>query len=219
MKIFWIWLLGLLMVRAQLEFRETKREILVKPSEHELVIDFPFTNRGQKAVEISKVEASCSCMKGSLVGEKKSFAPGESGVIRVNYDVRYQSGELQRSVGVWVNGEAEPQARLEVDVKIPITVEAKPSACTWILGEAPSEKVIAILMHSPTKILKVTSEDENFLASFRVVKEGERYEVVLKPKETKEVMIGKVKVETDAKIPEHRVKTVYGVIREDLTGR
>lgn len=80
---------------------------------------FTFTNTGDEALEISKVQSTCGC----TVPKKPdgAIAPGEKGEIQVKYDTK-RSGPIRKVVTVYSNTDTPA-----IGLKIKGTVKKKDS--------------------------------------------------------------------------------------------
>ena len=85
-------------------------------------------NRGQAALRVSGVKASCGCSSVSV--GRRGLAPGEETVIEVTFDPKGLSGNVHKTLEVLSNDPAAPSAR--------ITFEA-----TVLRGIEPSANVVS----------------------------------------------------------------------------
>jgi hypothetical protein len=69
-------------------------------------VEISFLNRGEHALVIYKVEASCGCTVPEW--SKKPVKPGEKGQISVTYDSEYP-GKFQKTIDVHYNGDGSPE--------------------------------------------------------------------------------------------------------------
>jgi hypothetical protein len=71
-----------------------------------------FRNEGTAALVVGDLSSDCACARASWVGDRREFAPGESGELRIAMDARGLAGPLtkrlvvrsndaERPVGVW----------------------------------------------------------------------------------------------------------------------
>jgi len=66
-----------------------------------LEVSFRFKNVGDKPLVISNVSASCGCTVPEI--PKKPFAPGETGVIKANFNSSGKVGSQSKQVNVFAN--------------------------------------------------------------------------------------------------------------------
>ena len=156
-----------------------------------LTHEFAFTNEGESALVVDKVETTCGCTA-ALVSAKK-IAPGKEGKIKTTFDTRGYSGRLTRYVYLVSNDgensrrelslvadiEVPPSARIDIDrynVDIGLVLE----------GETPSAKIV--IKSAGERELKVEMAHENVkffsggkpLASPFFLPRGESREVELR---------------------------------------
>jgi len=201
---------------GELTFPESTKELNVAVDATTLDVDFPFSNKTDKPVTISKVQASCSCMNVGVKGGKQRYEPGESGVIRATFDMRNQTGDVERLTHVWLQGDPEekPSVKLEVKFHIPELVKPEPRTLRWEVGEAPSPKTIRIVMSGdqPIHVQNVISPPANFKHELKTIADGKEYELVVTPGATTSPAIGVYRLETDCKVEAQRVKQTFAAI-------
>lgn len=201
---------------GELAFPELTKELNVAVDATTLDVDFPFTNKTDKPVTISKVQASCSCMNVGVKGGKQRYEPGESGVIRATFDMRNQTGEVDRLTHVWLQGDPEekPSVKLEVKFHIPELVKADPKTLRWEVGEAPSPKTIRVVMSGdqPIHVTNVIAPPANFKHELKTITDGKEYELIVTPGATTSPAIGVYRLETDCKVETQRVKQMFAAI-------
>ncbi len=76
---------------------------------------FKFTNKGQAALEILKVEPACGCTAAVL--SSKHIAPGDSGEIEVSIKTEGMSA-LSKTIAVTTNDPRQPQVTLTVNAVV-----------------------------------------------------------------------------------------------------
>jgi hypothetical protein len=84
-----------------------------------------FTNEGNAPLEITKVKPSCGCMVSKLT--QKTYQPGESGIINLDYKTKNRSGISKGYVIITSNDPIQPKVRVELKVNITQLVETTPS--------------------------------------------------------------------------------------------
>lgn len=78
---------------------------------------FRFTNKGTEVLIIQSVQASCGCT-GAAIGDKKEFAPGEKGEIKVTFETQGREGVNSKTVTVTSNDSKEPSKTLSFTCEI-----------------------------------------------------------------------------------------------------
>lgn len=209
-----IWLVSAAMAQAgKLDFPEPLKELKAAPEVQSVVADFPFTNSSGKSVTITKSDPDCPCLHVQVKGGKMSYAPGESGLLRATFDITNFSGQVEKNVGIWLDGDAVPSQKITVKVDIPVLVKIEPKTVVWKVGEEPAPKTIRITMNGekPIRVLKATSSAA-FATEVRTVEEGKTYDLVLAPMATGAAIVAPVRIETDCPIARHKIQQAFGAV-------
>lgn len=74
--------------------------------------DFVIYNDGKKDLLIYKAKSSCGCIHTAL--SKTTIAPGDSALIKIDFDSFGKEGKDSRSVSVYLNDPAMPELKLEM---------------------------------------------------------------------------------------------------------
>lgn len=214
-----IWLgLMALVPAAGLDFKETIKELHAPADVKTVSADFEFTNRSDKTVAVAKYESTCSCMSVTIKGGKLSYAPGESGVIRANFDMGNFSGAIDKVVLLWLDGNKteKPSLSLTVRVHIPVLVSLEPKTLKWELnGKAEPQNIRINMNHDkPIRVTGVTSSSEAFKLELKTVEEGKTYEVNVTPLDIKSPGLAVIRIETDCNIDKHRIQQAFAVVRK-----
>lgn len=213
-------LLASMLSAGGLNFPESTKEIKAPADAVEIVADFPFTNSSDKAVEIKRYDAGCSCMAVGVEGGKLIYQPGESGVIRAKFDMSNYSGDVEKPIGIWLDGDPEkaPSVTLLVKAHIPEVVRIEPKTVKWDVGSpaAPQTMKITIEGEDKVHVLSVSNSNENFLKELKTIEDGRSYELVITPKDTSISGLSVFRFETDCKIERHKFKQAFASIRRAL---
>ena len=81
-----------------LEWERTEAVLSGRLGEAFPPVEFPFANKSAASVTITDIRARCHCTVPVL--EKKTCAPGESGVLRVEFDTTGLAGSVTRTITV-----------------------------------------------------------------------------------------------------------------------
>jgi hypothetical protein len=202
---------------ATLEFAETLREVHAPADAKTVTTDFTFTNRSDKPVIISRYESACSCMKVEISDAKLRYAPGESGIIRAEFDMGNFSGEVDKTIAIWLDGDAKdkPSITLTARVHIPVIINIESKTVKWPLNGKANPQTIAITMHDtkPVRITKVSSSSENFRHELKTIADGKSYELVVTPLDLSSPTLAIFRIETDCRLSNHKVQQAFAVIR------
>jgi hypothetical protein len=216
----WLGLAGILSA-GNLTFPEVTKELNPGVEATKVTADFSFTNQTDKPVTIAKYDAGCSCMSVQIADGKRVYAPGESGVLRANFDMGNFSGSVDKNISVWLQGDPEtaPSEHLTVRVNIPVLVELEPKTVKWDIGATPEAKTIQIKMNGdkPIHIQSVTSSSsQGFDHELKTLEDGKRYELVITPKATQAAGLAIFKIQTDCEIQRHSLQQGFAVISKSV---
>lgn len=202
---------------AGLEFEKLLQETTAPADAAHVVTDFKFTNKSDKPVVISQSDPRCSCLKLQISGGKLRYAPGESGVVRITFEIGNYSGTVERAAGLWLDNATgtKPTVELTVRLHIPVLVNLEPKATVWQTGEKPEPKTIVIRMAEgqTIRVLKVRSDNPNYTAMVTAVEEGKQYELVVTPASTASQGMATIRIETDCSNPKQRVQQAIAMTR------
>lgn len=217
--VFGIWLALVAMTQAAgLDFKETLKELHAPADVKKVSADFEFTNRSDKPVNVSKYESTCSCMSVSIKEGKLRYAPGESGVVRAEFDMGNFSGVVDKVVALWLdNAPADkPSLSLTVRVHIPVLVNMEPKTLKWNLGGPADPQKIRITMNhtKPIRVSSVSSSSEAFKTELKTIEEGKLYELMVTPLEINNQGLAVIRMETDCDLAKHRIQQAFAVIRK-----
>ena len=202
---------------AALDFPTTLREIHASAEVKTVTADFEFTNRSDKPVEIAKYDPSCSCIAVQIENSKLHYAPGESGLVRTQFDMGNFSGTVDKVVALWLDKDPEdkPSVALTVRVHIPILVALEPKTLKWELNGKGEPQTFHITMHyaKPIRVTAVSSSSDAFRHELKPVVEGKSYELIVTPLEIKTPCLGSFRIETDCQIEKYRIQQAFATIR------
>jgi hypothetical protein len=81
-----------------------------------LTCEFKFTNTGDSLLEITDVRATCGCTVPTL--DKKEYAPGETGIIKVNFAPGVYTVPVTKQIHVVSNDAKEPELILTLKANV-----------------------------------------------------------------------------------------------------
>ena len=203
---------------AELEFDNRLTEVKAPADAATVTADFPFTNKSDKTVTITKSDPGCSCLTIEVSGGKLKYAPGESGVVRTTFEMGNLSGTIDKVVALWLDDDApnEPSVKLNVRVHIPVLVNVEPKSVKWELGGALEPQTIQILMAEgdPIRVTAVSSSSPSFTCELKTLEEGRKYDLIVTPKVIDAPGMSVIRIETDCPISKHRVQQAFAVLRK-----
>jgi len=130
--------------------------------------EFKFTNTGDGLLKIGKIEYCCG-FTARLKGNKKDYAPGESGTVIVTFSASRFRGTLTKYQYVNNNDKARPRVRLTVKAKIVPKVSYQPERLNLVLkGENAGcpEITLTSLDNQPFAIMQFKSTGNSITADF-----------------------------------------------------
>jgi len=216
-----IWLALMAMVPAAgLDFPETFKELHASASAKKVTVDFEFTNRSDKPVSVTKYDSSCSCLAVRIGDGKLRYAPGESGLVRAEFDMGNFTGSVDKVVALWLDKDAadKPSVQLKVRVFIPVLVALEPRTVKWDLNGNPEPQTIRITMHhvKPIRVTSAQSSSEAFKCELKTIEEGNIYDLIVTPLNMKTPGLCIFRIETDCDIEKHRIQQAFATVRRPL---
>jgi hypothetical protein len=205
---------------AGLDFQANLKEIEAPADAKKVTADFEFTNRSDKTVKVAKYDAGCSCMAVSIKDGKLIYAPGESGLIRADFEMGNFSGTVDKAIALWLGEDPadKPSVQLTVRVHIPVLVSLEPKTVKWEVGGDASPQTIRITMNhnEPIHVKSVTCSSPALQHELKTIEDGKLYELVVKPENIDNPGLAILRIETDCRIERHRVQQAFTVIRKPL---
>lgn len=190
---------------AELTFKSKIQEITASPGKKKITVSFPFENRSDETIEISRHDAPCTCLNAKFEGDKKTYAPGEKGTVTAVFSLDKFYGSKEKHIVIWTKADPKdkPSIKLTTRVTIPEVVQISPKSLTWELdGEATTKTHIITINHgTPIHILEATCTNSNFKTEVVTINKGQSYEIKVTPANTSSPNFGILKIETDSKIP------------------
>ncbi len=145
-----------------------------------------FTNTGTHSISVLAVKPSCGCVATNL--EKLEYAPGESGEIKVTFDLEMDKDQSvqDRTIQVTTSDAPDSPKTLRLKVTVPEAVLVSPETLVWRHGKPPKPKE-AIIKAGPgieAISLTQTSQNGNFSVEIQPNGNGQSYRVKITPKRT-----------------------------------
>jgi hypothetical protein len=111
------------------------------------VASYPFRNDTAAPVTITQAVATCDCTLIDLA--KKTYAPGESGVLVVRFDPTGRSGTVSRTINVATDELGVPSQLLKLTAELPEVLSFTPHDLRWAAGDKPETKTLDVLVNVP----------------------------------------------------------------------
>ena len=111
------------------------------------VASYSFRNATAAPVTITQAVASCDCTLIDLA--KKTYAPGEGGVLVVRFDPTGRSGTVSRTINVETDEPGALSQLLKLTAELPEVLSFTPRDLNWVAGEKPEAKSVDVLVNVP----------------------------------------------------------------------
>lgn len=200
---------------AALAWEHTTLQLDAGPLDEKIDAAFRFTNTGPAPVTIVQTHASCGCTVPTL--DKKTFAPGETGEMRVVYTINEGTvGKQEKTVTLQTDESTEATYLLTLSVLVPGLWEVQPKFVKWDHDEEAAAKIVTIRALHPAlaQPVAVEARDTRFAAEVRASPDDPGvFVVTIKPESTAVPMFTSVIVETNAPADKKRVVQLYAVVR------
>lgn len=210
--------LAALGAQAELALEVPLIELKPKPEDESVSTTFVFHNNGKKPVTVLSIDSACSCLSADL--DKRVYQPGEKGVGKAEFKVSSFTGRHEKTVHVQTDDPAQSQWVIPFVLEVPEVIKIEPKTLQWWVGDAVDAKTSRVIMTGPEPmtIKGITSTRENVEFSFKEITPGREYEITVKPKNTSDVMLGALKIETDSRIPKYqRQMAFFSVYRKPVS--
>lgn len=203
---------------AGLEFSERVKDVNAPADAATVTESFEFKNLGDKPVTIARADPTCSCLKVEISGGKLKYAPGESGVVRVTFEMGNFSGTVDKVVALWLDDDPadKPSQSLTVRVHIPVLVGIEPKTVKWDTGGKATPQTVQIRMAEGQmiRVTGVTSSSDAFTTEIKTLAEGKKYDLLITPRNMDSPGLAVIRIETDCKVSKHRTQQAFAVLRK-----
>ncbi len=159
--------------QAKIVFEKSTHDFgRVAPSS-KILCEFKFCNKGDSVLKITNISKTCGCTPFTL--EKKQYAPGECGTLKVKYNADSGHGSRTRKLYVYSNDPKNAKVQLTIKALIVLKVEYEPKRVNFKLkGENANTALLKI--HSidgkPFAIKGLTSTNDAVSAEYDASKKG-----------------------------------------------
>ncbi len=141
--------------------------------------DFNFTNTGDDLLIITEVSKTCGCTPYTL--QKKEYAPGESGTLKVGYNAGKRPDSIEKHLYVSSNDKTNPKIQLTVKANVSLKVDYKPRILNLSLKNAACPQItIKSLDNQPFAIKSFISTNDLITADYNEPEKKTTF--VLQPK-------------------------------------
>jgi hypothetical protein len=164
----------------RITFEETVYDFGEVSSSKKYTGQFKFTNTGSGILKINDVKKCC----GAVVKlDKEELAPGESGILKVEYTSNPRSGSIDRLIRVYSNDETKPKVELTIKAQVIQKVSYKPPKVDLLLDKGNivcPEITITSLDQQAFSITSFQSTSDTITADIDPSVEADKF--VLQPK-------------------------------------
>lgn len=144
------------------------------------VAEFKFTNTGEGLLKIKEVEKCCGVV---TKVDKDEIAPGQSGVVKAEFQVMQKPGLFMKNIYVNTNDKTKPRIPLTIKATVVSKVSFEPKRVRLFLEEENAgcpKIVLKSLDNQPFSIKNFTSTGESITADIDESVEATKF--VLSPK-------------------------------------
>lgn len=184
-------------------------EVKPKPEDETISALFTFSNKGTKTVKITGIESKCSCLSATV--DAASYAAGAKGVGTAEFKVGSFVGRHEKFIVISTDDPDQTEWVVTFVLDVPEVIQIEPRTLQWWLNDSPDQKETTVKMvgKDPMKITNVSVTKDTVEFSWKEIVPGREYRVTVKPKSTKEVSLGALKIETDSKIPKYQRQLAF----------
>ncbi|MGL4400369.1 MAG: DUF1573 domain-containing protein [Luteolibacter sp.] len=203
---------------AGLEFSQPIKDVHAPADVVTVTESFDFKNHSDKPVTIAKADPTCSCLKVEISDGKLKYAPGESGVMRVTFEMGNFSGVVEKKVAIWLDDDPadNPSRFVTVRVHIPVLIAIEPKTVKWDVGSEAAPQTIQIRMAEgqTIHITGVKSSSDLFSTEIKTLEPGKKYDLLVTPNKMTGPGLGVIRIETDCAVSKHRTQQAFAVVRK-----
>ncbi len=138
---------------AQLAWTTTQVELAPAPGELKLTALYPFANKTQATVSILDIKSTCGCTVPEL--EKKTYAPGESGELKVTFDIGSRQGPQTKLITVTTDA---GETVLQLVAKLPQRLDIVPRLVLFRAKDT-TPQIVKIAFRADGPVSDVTYSD------------------------------------------------------------
>jgi len=180
---------------------------------------FKFTNTGEALLEITEVEKCCGIVTKL---DKTEYEPGESGILKVEWNSGPQPSTMDRQLTVHSNDPKTRQTTLSLIAKVVLQVDWEPKSLKLSLDEKNAgcpNITIRSLDNQPFSILEFKSTADCIAADYDSSVEATKF--ILEPRVNVEAMPKNLKGRIDINLthPEGKIATILFSVVPEFTIR
>jgi len=144
---------------------------------------YAFRNDSSAPVTITQAVPSCDCTAIDLA--KKTYAPGEGGVLVARFDPTGRSGTVNRTINVVTDEPGGQPQLLKLTAELPEVLTFAPHELRWTAGENPAAKTLDVLVNTPggVELAAAWANQPDFKVELVTVTPRTHYRVTVTPPE------------------------------------
>ena len=179
---------------GSLDWEKTTIEVAAKPVDKTVTVNFAFRNTTDHPVEIVKIRTSCGCTVAESA--KKTFAPGEKGTVKAVFTTVGRKGKQEKAIVVETSEKGTPDV-LTLRVNLPDTIKVNKEMLSWNISDPLESQAFDVSVIAPgsAKVVAASPLGADFQADLKVIKGGEKYQVIVTPVMTDRPVQGTIRLE------------------------
>lgn len=171
--------------KSALQWEKQKLELDSPLGQSIVRTSYRFTNTGKEPVSLVELLPSCGCVSTEV--SKLTFAPGETGELKVTLDLAMDDavGTQERYILVSTS-DVKTQSVLRLLVHVPTPVEISTNTLNWKVGDKPSAKEVVVNVAPGVEQVKLSTEfqSSDFAVEIKPDASGRTYRVSITPTST-----------------------------------
>jgi len=177
------------------------------------VASYSFRNATAAPVTITQAVTTCDCTLIDLA--KKTYAPGESGVLVVRFDPTGRSGTVSRTINVETDEPGAPSQLLKLTAELPEVLSFTPRDLSWAAGEKPEAKFLDVLVNvrEGLELAAAWANQPDFKVELVTVAPRTHYRVKVTPPEGAKPQQAVILLRAAGQVPAGTALTFYARVK------
>lgn len=177
------------------------------------VASYSFRNATAAPVTITQAVATCDCTLIDLA--KKTYAPGESGVLVVRFDPTGRSGTVSRTINVETDEPGAPSQLLKLTAELPEVLSFTPRDLSWAGGEERAAKSLDVLVNvrEGLELAAAWANQPDFKVELVTVAPRTHYRVKVTPPEGAKPQQAVILLRAAGQVPAGTALTFYARVK------
>jgi hypothetical protein len=147
-----------------LEWNASTLEVTAEPGASSVERIYSFENKSDEAVTIQSIQTGCDCTE--AVTDKKTYEPGDKGVLLVTFDIGEREGPQKKKITVLTNDPEHPVHELTFKTTLPFWCHVEPPILNWS-SETSGQPLAARLVPAEGRVI----------SNVRLKKPGEHFSI------------------------------------------